>query len=72
MWAAKYMDSGTERSYPRLLREAEAMTLAAIQHGYVYELLRKLGLSDFQASTGEFLLVRPLRVLLLVLSLIHI
>ncbi|HVE93463.1 MAG TPA: mechanosensitive ion channel family protein [Acidimicrobiales bacterium] len=40
--------------------------MAATDHGYVYELFRKLGLSDFQASTGEFLLVRPLRVLLLV------
>lgn len=40
--------------------------MAETDHGYVYELFRKLGLSDFQASTGEFLLVRPLRVLLLV------
>ena len=40
--------------------------MAATDHGYVYELFRKLGLSDFQASTGEFLLVRPLRVLLLI------
>ena len=31
-------------------------------HGYVYDLLRKLGLSDFQASTGEFLLVKPLKI----------
>jgi small-conductance mechanosensitive channel len=31
-------------------------------HGYVYDLLRKVGLSDFQASTGEFLLVRPLKI----------
>jgi small conductance mechanosensitive channel len=33
--------------------------------GYVYELLRKLGLSDFGARTGEFLLVRPLKVVLI-------
>ena len=40
-------------------------------HGYIYELLRKLGLSTFQASTGEFLLVRPLKIaLILVLALI--
>ena len=40
-------------------------------HGYIYELLRKLGLSTFQASTGEFLLVRPLKiVLILVLALL--
>ncbi|MDQ3569283.1 MAG: mechanosensitive ion channel family protein [Actinomycetota bacterium] len=36
------------------------------QHGYMYDLLRKMGLTDFQASTGEFLLVRPLKVVLLV------
>lgn len=34
-------------------------------HGYIYELLRKLGLSRFQASTGEFLLVRPLKIILI-------
>jgi small conductance mechanosensitive channel len=34
-------------------------------HGYVYELLRKLGFSDFQANTGEFLLVRPLKIVLI-------
>ncbi|HVT78673.1 MAG TPA: mechanosensitive ion channel domain-containing protein [Acidimicrobiales bacterium] len=35
-------------------------------HGYIYELLRKLGLSTFQASTGEFLLVRPLKIALII------
>ena len=35
-------------------------------HGYIYELLRKLGLSTFQSSTGEFLLVRPLKIALIV------
>jgi small-conductance mechanosensitive channel len=34
--------------------------------GYLYDLLRKLGLSDFGARTGEFLLVRPLKVALVV------
>ncbi len=37
-------------------------------HGYLYDLLRRAGLSDFAASTGEFLLVRPFRVLLLVVA----
>ena len=36
-------------------------------HGYLYDLLRKAGLSDFAASTGEFLLVRPLKVVLILL-----
>jgi len=35
-------------------------------HGYLYDLLRKLGLSDFAAGTGEFLLVRPLKILVIV------
>lgn len=33
-----------------------------MEHSYLYELLRKLGLNDFWASTGEFLLVRPLKI----------
>jgi moderate conductance mechanosensitive channel len=37
-------------------------------HGYIYELLRKLGLSTFQASTGEFLLVRPLKIVLILVG----
>ena len=37
-------------------------------HGYIYELLRKLGLSTFQASTGEFLLVRPLKIVLILVA----
>ncbi len=41
------------------------------QHGYIYELLRKIGLSTFQASTGEFLLVRPAKIaLILVLAML--
>ena len=39
-----------------------------MEHGYVYDLLRKMGLSDFQASTGEFLLVKPLKIALLLLA----
>jgi small conductance mechanosensitive channel len=39
-------------------------------HGYIYELLRKLGLSTFQASTGEFLLVRPLKIVLILVGAI--
>jgi small conductance mechanosensitive channel len=36
-------------------------------HGYVYDLLRKLGLSAFQASTGEFLLVKPVKIAVILL-----
>ena len=36
-------------------------------NGYVYELLIELGLSDFAARTGQFLLVRPAKILLVVL-----
>ena len=39
-----------------------------MEHGYVYELLRKLGLSDFQAETGEFLLVRPLKIVAILVA----
>lgn len=35
-------------------------------HGYVYELFIKMGFSTFQASTGEFILVRPLKIVLIV------
>ncbi len=38
------------------------------KHGYIYELLSKLGLSTFQASTGEFLLVRPLKIVLILVG----
>jgi moderate conductance mechanosensitive channel len=37
-------------------------------HGYLYDLLRKLGLSEFQADTGEFLLVKPIKLLLILLA----
>ncbi|HEX7167915.1 MAG TPA: mechanosensitive ion channel family protein [Acidimicrobiales bacterium] len=36
-------------------------------HGYIYNLLRKIGFSHFAADTTEFLLVRPLKILLIVL-----
>ena len=39
----------------------------ADDRGYIYELLRKLGLNDFGARTGEFLLVRPLKIVLIVI-----
>jgi small-conductance mechanosensitive channel len=41
-------------------------------HGYVYQLLRKLGLSTFQASTGEFLLVKPLKIAAILVAAIVI
>ena len=37
-------------------------------HGYVYDLLRKWGMGDFGASTWEFLLVRPLKIVLLLVG----
>ncbi|MDQ3107291.1 MAG: mechanosensitive ion channel family protein [Actinomycetota bacterium] len=40
--------------------------------GYLFDLLRELGLSDFAARTAEFLLVRPLRVLVIVLLAVMI
>src|SRR5438270_241007 len=43
-------------------------TPAAADHGYIYDLLRKLGLTDFGARTGQFLFVRPIRVALIVLG----
>lgn len=36
--------------------------------GYVYDLLRRRGLTDFAARTVEFMLVRPLRILLIVIA----
>ena len=43
-----------------------------VADSYVYDLLRKLGLSAFGARTGEFLLVRPLKVLLIVLAAVFV
>jgi moderate conductance mechanosensitive channel len=34
-------------------------------HGYIYQLFRKVGFSDFTASTAEFLLAGPLTVVLI-------
>lgn len=36
--------------------------------GYLYELLREAGLSDFTARSLEFLLVRPLKIVLILLA----
>src|SRR5881398_1090431 len=38
------------------------------QHGYIFDFFRKIGLSDFGASTGEFLVERPLRILVTLLA----
>jgi small conductance mechanosensitive channel len=38
------------------------------EQGYIYDLLIKLGLSDFGARTGEFLLVRPLQIVLIIVA----
>lgn len=38
----------------------------AADDGYIYELLTELGLSDFAARTGQFLLVRPIKIVLVV------
>jgi small conductance mechanosensitive channel len=37
-------------------------------HGYIYDLFIKLGLSDFAARTLEFLLVRPLKIVAILLA----
>jgi small conductance mechanosensitive channel len=40
-------------------------------HGYLYDLLLKLGLTEFAASTGEFVLGRPLKIVfILVLAML--
>jgi small-conductance mechanosensitive channel len=36
-----------------------------VNQGYLYELLRKLGLSDFGARTVQFIVVRPLKIVLI-------
>ena len=38
------------------------------ERGYVYELLRQIGLSDFAARTGQFVLVGPFRILAIVIG----
>ena len=35
--------------------------------GYLYDLFREVGLSDFQSRTIEFIIVRPLKILLIIL-----
>ena len=42
--------------------------MAADNHGYIYDLFIKLGLSDFAARTLEFMLVRPLKIVLIVIA----
>jgi small conductance mechanosensitive channel len=42
--------------------------MVADDHGYIYDLLIKLGLTDFGARTGEFLLVRPLTIVLILVT----
>ena len=39
-----------------------------MNHGYLYDLLREIGLSDFAASTGEFVLEKPVRILITLLA----
>src|SRR5207249_5910044 len=57
------------RSYRSAWRRGRGATLVRVlATGYVYDLLRKLGLSTFGARTGEFLLVRPLKVVLVVVA----
>lgn len=36
--------------------------------GYLYDLLRRLGFDDFAARSGEFLLLRPLRIVLVLVA----
>ena len=36
--------------------------------GYLYRLLKQIGATDFQARTGEFVLLGPIRILLIVLG----
>jgi small conductance mechanosensitive channel len=42
----------------------------AADHGYIYDLLIKLGLTDFAARTAEFILVRPLKIVLILVAAI--
>src|SRR3954451_3188653 len=38
-----------------------------MDNGYLYELLRKFGLTDFGARTGEFLFEKPIRIGVIIL-----
>ena len=42
--------------------------VAASGGGYLYRLLKQIGATDFQARTGEFVLLGPIRILLIVLG----
>jgi moderate conductance mechanosensitive channel len=46
--------------------------MVADEHGYIYDLLIKLGLTDFGARTGEFLLVRPLKIVLILVTAVFL
>ena len=46
--------------------------MLAVDHGYIYDLLIKLGLSDFSARTAEFILVRPLKIAAILLAAVMI
>src|SRR3954447_22908888 len=43
-------------------------SLRPVDNGYLYDLLRKLGLTDFGARTGAFLLENPIRIGLTLLA----
>ncbi len=48
---------------------ASSAPASPTSHGYVYDLFRtQLNASDFVASTAQFLLVAPLRILLIVVA----
>ena len=40
----------------------------AVNNGYLYDLFRKIGLSDFGARTGSFILEQPVRIGLTLLA----
>ena len=49
-----------------LIAQAAAGRATSTSTGYVYDLLRKLGASDFLARTVQFLALRPLRIALII------
>ncbi|HMC52259.1 MAG TPA: mechanosensitive ion channel family protein [Acidimicrobiales bacterium] len=52
---------------PISVAQAGAARVSSASTGYVYDLLRKLGASDFVARSVQFLALRPLRIALIVL-----
>lgn len=59
------------RTFPLMLagtRLFDSAPLTTSSHGYVYDLFRKLGASDFLAGTAQFLLVKPLRLVIIFLA----